>query len=126
MEPRNCILLVDDSAPIRHSLRRAFEQSGWRVCGEAGDGREAIAKAGELHPQVVVLDLAMPEMNGMSAARILKRIMPEVHLILFTMYGDVFDADEAHSAGISAVFSKTESTTPLLDKAHSLVATSAA
>jgi DNA-binding NarL/FixJ family response regulator len=126
MEPRNCVLLVDDSAPIRQSLRRAFEQAGWRVCGEAGNGREAIAKAGDLHPQVVVLDLAMPEMNGITAARILKRTLPELPLILFTMYGDVFDADEANSVGISAVFSKTEPVAPLLEKARSLVDRNAA
>ena len=126
MKPRHHVLLVDDSAIIRHSLRRAFEQAGWEVCGEAETGREAILKAGELHPQVVIVDLAMPEMNGITAARILKRKMPEAHLILFTMYRDVFNADEANCAGISAVFSKTEPITPLLDKAQSLVARNAA
>jgi DNA-binding NarL/FixJ family response regulator len=125
VEPQNCILLVDDSAPIRHSLRRAFELEGWKVCGEAGNGRQAIEKAKELHPQVVILDLAMPEMNGITAAQVLKRTMPEVHLILFTMYGDVFDADEASRAGISAVFSKTQPLTALLNKARSLVAIAA-
>jgi DNA-binding NarL/FixJ family response regulator len=113
---------VDDSAPIRQSLRTAFEREGWQVCGEAQNGCEAIAKAEELHPQLILLDLAMPKMNGITAARVLKRRMPEVHLILFTMYGDVFDPDEASCAGISAVFSKTESITPLLEKAQSLVA----
>jgi DNA-binding NarL/FixJ family response regulator len=110
MEPRSCVLLVDDSAPIRQSLRRAFEQAGWQVCGEAGNGREAIAKAGDLHPQVVVLDLAMPEMNGITAARILKRMLPEVPLILFTMDGDVFDAEEANSlARIIHIFEDNKS-----------------
>jgi DNA-binding NarL/FixJ family response regulator len=126
VESRPHVLLVDDSAIIRHSLRRAFEQAGWEVCGEAETGREAILKAGELHAQVVILDLAMPEMNGITAARILKRKMPESHLILFTMYGDVFNADEVNCAGISAVFSKTEPIAPLLDKAQSLVARNAA
>ena len=121
MEPRNCVLLVDDSAPIRQSLRRAFEQAGWQVCGEAGNGREAIAKAEELHPQLILLDLAMPEMNGITAARLLKRRMPEVPLILFTMYGDVFGAEEANSVGISAVFSKTEAIEPMLEKARNLM-----
>ena len=126
MAPRNCILLADDSAAIRHSLRRAFEQAGWEVCGEAATGREAIAKAEELRPQVVVLDLGMPEMNGITAARILKRKMPDVHLILFTLYGDSLNADEANCAEISAVFSKTEPITSLLDKVHRLVACNAA
>ena len=117
---------MDDNAAIRHSLRRAFEQAGWEVCGEATTGCEAIAKTEELHPQVVVLDLGMPEMDGITAARILKRKMPEVHLILFTLYGDMLNAAEAKLAGISAVFSKTEPITLLLDKAQSLVGRTAA
>jgi DNA-binding NarL/FixJ family response regulator len=63
----------------------------------------------------------MPEMNGITAARLLKRRMPEVPLILFTMYGDVFGTEEAKSVGISAVFSKTEAIQPMLEKARSLV-----
>jgi DNA-binding NarL/FixJ family response regulator len=124
--PRNCILVADDNAAVRHSLRRAFEQAGWEVCGEAATGSEAIAKTEALRPQLVVLDLGMPEMNGITAARILKRKMPDVHLILFTMYGDVLNADDAKNAGLSAVFSKTDPITSLLDKAQSLVARNAA
>jgi DNA-binding NarL/FixJ family response regulator len=117
----NCILLADDSAAIRRGLRREFERAGWVVCGEAANGREAIEKAEQLHPQVILLDLAMPEINGLTAARRLKRMLPEVHLILFTGHGNLFKSDEATSAGISAVFSKSEPITELLDKAKSLV-----
>ena len=96
---RNSILLVDDSAAIRRGLRREFERAGWEVCGEAANGREAIIKAEQLLPQVILLDLAMPEMNGLTAARLLKRILPGVQLILFTAHGDLFKSDEATSAG---------------------------
>jgi DNA-binding NarL/FixJ family response regulator len=123
---RNSILLVDDSAAIRRGLRREFERAGWEVCGEAANGREAIIKAEQLLPQVILLDLAMPEMNGLTAARLLKRILPGVQLILFTAHGDLFKSDEATSAGISAVFSKSEPITDLLDKARSLVSPQAA
>jgi DNA-binding NarL/FixJ family response regulator len=122
----NCILLVDDSAVMRRCLRREFEQAGWVVCGEAADGGEAIAMAEQLHPQVILLDLAMPGINGLAAARRLKLLLPEVHLILFTGHGDLFKLGEANRAGISAVFAKGEPITELLDKARSLVSQSAA
>ena len=63
----------------------------------------------------------MPEMNGLTTARLLKRALPEVPLILFTGHGDLFKSKEASSAGIDAVFSKTEPIDDLLEKAKSLV-----
>ena len=126
MPDMNCILLVDDSAAIRRGLRREFERAGWVVCGEAANGTEALVKAEKLQPQVILLDLSMPGINGLTAARRLKRVLPEVHLILFTGHGDLFKSDEANAAGISAVFSKSEPITGLLDKARSLVRHSAA
>jgi CheY-like chemotaxis protein len=115
----NSILLVDDSADIRRGLRREFERAGW-VCGEAANGQEAIVKAEQLHPQVILLDLSMPGINGLTAARHLKRALPEVHLILFTAHGELFKSGEANAAGISAVFSKSQPITELLDKARTL------
>jgi len=64
------IVLADDSSVIRRSVRRSLEQAGWTVCGEASNGREAIEKANRFHPQVVILDLSMPEMNGLEATDI--------------------------------------------------------
>src|ERR1700738_4011815 len=101
-------------------LRREFERAGGVVCGEAANGREAIEKAEQLQPQVILLDLAMPEINGLTAARRLKRVLPEVHLILFTGHGNLFKSDEAKSAGISVVFSQSEPITEFLDKAKNL------
>jgi DNA-binding NarL/FixJ family response regulator len=118
---RNCILLVDDNALVRTSLRRAFEEAGWEVCGEAGSGHEAIEKAKELQPNVIVVDLSMPGMDGITASRALKKILPEVRIILYTMYGNLIRRQDVRSAGISAVFSKTEPVEELLDKALSLV-----
>jgi DNA-binding NarL/FixJ family response regulator len=65
--------------------------------------------------------LSMPGINGLSTARLLKRALPTVHLILFTGHGDLFKSNEANSAGISAVFSKTQPIIGLLDKAKALV-----
>jgi DNA-binding NarL/FixJ family response regulator len=121
MDVLRTIVVADDSAVVRRSVRRSLEQAGWIVCGEACNGREAIGKANEFHPQVVILDLSMPEMDGLEAARELKQTMPEIHLILFTMHGDVFRLNEAASAGFSAVFSKTDPIIAVVNKAESLL-----
>ena len=70
------IMIVDDNAFIRYQLRRVFDgQSGFHVCAEAKDGREAIETAERILPDMMILDLAMPAMNGLDAARTLKKSM---------------------------------------------------
>jgi DNA-binding NarL/FixJ family response regulator len=101
------VLLVDDSAVVRRSLRSCFEKSqDWQVCGEAVDGREAIEKTHELSPDLVILDLSMPHMNGLEAARELKRIRPQVLLLMFTTFNTPRLEEEAIAAGCAAVISK--------------------
>jgi two-component system response regulator NreC len=82
--------------------------AGLRVCGEASDGLEGIQKALELLPDLIVMDLAMPQMNGLEAARILKRKMPLVAIILFSLYAPNVSSENVEAAGISAVVSKTQ------------------
>jgi DNA-binding NarL/FixJ family response regulator len=108
----NCILIVDDHAIIRRGLRQLFEsRTGWEVCGEAVNGRDAIEKAHELKPDLIVLDLSMPEMDGLQAARLLRKAMPKVPIILFTNFGqDPFMEREALAVGIREVVSKANST----------------
>jgi DNA-binding NarL/FixJ family response regulator len=102
------ILLVDDSEVIRAATRHFLErQPGFAVCGEAADGLEAVEKAQELRPDLIILDLAMPRMNGLEAARELRAMMPAVPIILFTWYAEAVQADEATDAGVSAIISKT-------------------
>lgn len=114
------VLLADDSAVIRKSLRRMFEASGWSVCGEASNGQDAIAKAQECNPDLVVLDLSMPRMNGLTAGRILSSIMPGTPLILFTSFGTLLSSDVLESAGFSALIPK-EDAGKLLSTAQSLL-----
>ena len=83
-------------------------ESDIEVCGEAENGREAIAKALELHPDLIVLDLSMPVMNGLDAARELKRLMPTVPLIMYSAFGDVFGEQQARLIGISELVSKSQ------------------
>ena len=80
------ILIVDDNAQVRSALRTCLElHDRWQVCGEAANGEDAIALAGQIRPDVVLLDYAMPVMNGVEAARFISMAMPQCVLILFTM-----------------------------------------
>ena len=116
------VLIVDDTASIRRALQKVFRsEADFAVCGEAENGREAIEMAQELHPDLIVLDLSMPEMNGIEAAKTLKQLMPAVPLIVFSGYSDAFTAEEAHSIGISALVSKTEHVSHLVSKARALL-----
>ena len=114
------ILIVDDSLFIREALCNLFgREEDFDVCGEAENGREAVGKAQELHPDLILLDLSMPVMNGLDATRVLKRLMPEVPVIMYSAYSDSFTEREARSAGVSALVSKSEHTSVLLGKARS-------
>lgn len=116
------VLIVDDVEIIRRALCELFKsEADFDVCGEAENGREAIETAQELHPDLIVLDLSMPVMNGIDAARVLSRLMPTVPLIVFSEYSDVFSEEEARSAGVSALVSKSEHISVLVGKARALL-----
>ena len=79
------ILLADDNEVVRQGVRMLIEkETGWEVCGEAVDGRTAVALAAKLKPDVVVLDMGMPELNGLEAARQIKRALPRTEVLIFT------------------------------------------
>lgn len=102
------ILLVDDSAIIRTAIRHFLEsQPEFLVCGEAIDGVDALEKARHLHPDLIILDLAMPRMNGLETARELRARSNSVPIILFTWYADAVRGIDAAAAGISVVISKS-------------------
>jgi DNA-binding NarL/FixJ family response regulator len=104
-----CILIADDSPIIRKTLRQTLErQDAWQICGEAANGREAIEKAQQVKPDVVVLDLSMPVMNGLQAARELKRLLPSLPLVMFTNFDTPQITNEALAVGVNAVVSKSE------------------
>lgn len=79
------ILLADDHEVVRHGVRMLIEkEAAWEVCGEAGDGRTAVALAEKPAPDVVVRDIGMPELNGLDAARQIKRALPKTEVLIFT------------------------------------------
>ncbi len=105
------ILIVDDSSAIRDLLRFFIEHStDWQVCGEAENGRIAVEKVAQLKPHAVILDLSMPVMNGLDAAREITRIAPDVQMVMFTMYISEQLRREAQAVGIKAVISKSDTT----------------
>jgi len=79
------ILIVDDHEIVRSGMKLLIESEwGWEICGEAGDGRTAVALAEQLKPDVVVLDVAMPEMNGVDVTREIKRLLPGTEVLAYT------------------------------------------
>ena len=102
------ILLVDDSELIRLATRHFLEsQPGFKVCGEAVDGIDALEKASHLNPDLIILDISIPRMNGLQTARELRARMFRAPIVLFTWYADVVQPDDVEDAGISAVVSKS-------------------
>ena len=124
---RNAVLIVDDNFFVRRALCQLFKcEPDFEVCGVAENGREAIEQAGRLHPNLIVLDFSMPVMNGLDAARVLKRTMPQVPLIMYSAFQDTVIEQQARSIGISETVSKSDRVTILIEKARKLIHKSAA
>ena len=102
------ILVADDNDVVRHGLKQLLSQhAGWEICGEAVDGQEAVEKARRLSPDIVVLDFAMPVLNGIEAARQIHKTRPSIRLVLCSMYMDSQLASVAREVGITSVLSKS-------------------
>jgi len=116
------ILIVDDSALMRRSLKLCLEQNpDWKVCGQAVDGLDAIEKTQQLRPDIVVLDLSMPGMNGFEVAHELKAVTPTIPLLMFTSFKTPQLEKEALASGCNAVVSKSEHQQLLFDNIHRLL-----
>ena len=103
------ILLADDHEIFRKGLRTTVEsQRGWEVCGEARTGREAVAKAGELHPDVVIMDFAMPDLNGMEATRQIRATVPHTEVLILSMHESEKLVHEMLAAGARGYLLKTD------------------
>ena len=93
------ILIVDDEKAVRSAVQKLLgTRAGWTVVGEAIDGSEAVAKARELQPDVVIMDLTMPQMNGLEATPEIKKVLPTAEVLIFTQHDSPQVLREAEKA----------------------------
>jgi DNA-binding NarL/FixJ family response regulator len=116
------ILVVDDHAVVRRGVRALLEgHPGWEVCGEAGTGREAVEKAGRLKPDIVVLDLSLPELNGLEATRQILRESPRTEVLVLTMHHSEELAQQVLQAGARGYILKSDAGESLIAAVETLV-----
>jgi len=113
--------VIDDGDSVRDVIRIFLEHAGFEVCGEAGDGVQAIEQAKQLKPDLIVLDLAMPRMNGAEAASILNQTMPNTPIVLLTLYQNVLGSALATAVGVRAIVDKTDGMDKLVACVRSLL-----
>jgi DNA-binding NarL/FixJ family response regulator len=102
------ILVADDNIIMRDAVCMLFEfEEGLEVCEQAVNGQDAVEKAEQCRPDLIILDFSMPVMNGIDAARTLKAMMPTVPIILFTIHANEMLSEAAAEAGIDTIISKT-------------------
>jgi len=117
------ILIADDHDVVRQGLRRVLEaEPGWVVCGEAANGREAVALAVALRPEVVLLDISMPGLNGIDATRRIRRLVPSTRIIILTMHNAEQIVTEALDAGVRGCVLKSDSARTLVTAVERVLA----
>lgn len=101
------ILIADDHEAVRRGLRSAVVSAGWDLCGEAVHGQEAVEKVEQLNPDLVILDLSMPVMNGLDAAREIRKKAPQVKIVGFTMHESAQVREQTTMIGFHALAAKS-------------------
>jgi DNA-binding NarL/FixJ family response regulator len=113
--PELRILIADDHELIRRGVRTLLEaEPGWKVVAEASDGQEALEKAKETKPEIVVLDIGMPRLSGLEAARRLKRTLPQIKVLMLTMHDSERLAWEVLNAGALGYVTKSDTARDLI------------
>jgi DNA-binding NarL/FixJ family response regulator len=115
------ILIADDHEVARKGIRSLLEtHPGWQVCGEARDGREAVALAGQLKPEVLLLDIGMPNLNGLDAARQILTILPDARIMILTVHDSDQVVREVLAAGARGFLLKSDTGRDLLAAVEAL------
>jgi DNA-binding NarL/FixJ family response regulator len=115
------VLIADDSPLVRGLIRRFLEtKAGVEVCAETADGQQTINAAIDLLPDLLILDVLMPKLNGIQVASILKKNLPNTKTIVFTMYGD-YIKNLAIAAGVNVIISKPDGILALLQAVEALL-----
>lgn len=110
------ILLVDDHALVRTGIKRVLEEiPDWTVCGEAGDGQEAVEKALQLQPDLVLMDITMPVMNGIEATKQIRRLAPQMRIAMLSMHDAPQIVEQARLSGANAYLVKASEADELRD-----------
>src|SRR5258706_1272618 len=99
---RSRILVIDDGDMVRNIIGIFLEHAGFEVCGEAADGEEGIEQAKKLKPDLIVLDLSMPRMNGAEAASVLSTTIPDIPVVLLTLYQNVLVTALSTAVGVKS------------------------
>ncbi len=115
------VLIADDHESVRRGLRSAIWGAGWQVCGEAANGREAIAKVKELSPDVVILDVSMPVMGGLEAAPEILKSAPRTKVVAFTMHESQQIRNEMARIGVHGLAVKSAPLSNLLNTIKSVI-----
>jgi two-component system, NarL family, response regulator NreC len=115
------ILIADDHDVMRQGTKAVIErQPGWQVCGVATNGREAVMQANALQPEIVILDMTMPQLNGLDAAIQIKRQLPAAEILMFTAHESDDLIRKAFAAGVKSFIVKTEAHQFLIEAIESL------
>jgi DNA-binding NarL/FixJ family response regulator len=115
------IMVADDHEIVRHGLRALLQaQATWTICGEAEDGREAVAKAIELKPDLVVLDIGMPNLNGLEATRQIRAALPATKVLILSLYESEQMVREVFEAGASGYLLKSDASRYLAKAAETV------
>jgi two-component system response regulator EvgA len=117
---KKTVLIVDDSPVIRQEVRELFLSNNFDLCEEAENGMQALQVARDCNPDVIILDLSMPVMNGLQAAPQLRSLSPKTPIILFSLHADCLKHIDCASLGITATMSKNDPLENLLRKTHEL------
>src|SRR5690348_4930194 len=112
------VLLADDHRIVRQSLKALLECHEFRIVGEAPDGYEAIRQAEESCPDVAVIDIGMPTLNGLDAARRIRKVCPRTKIVLLTMYTESHYVLEALQSGVNGYVVKSQAVDDLIQAIH--------
>lgn len=116
-----CILVADDHEVVRRGIVALLEaQPGWTVCGQAVNGREAVEEAKRLKPEVVILDISMPELNGLEATRQILKVSPKTEVLIITAHASEQAAREVLAAGARGYVLKSDAGRDLVNAVESL------
>jgi DNA-binding NarL/FixJ family response regulator len=116
------VLIVDDSTSVRNALRQLFANtSDMQICAEAVDGVDAIKKAEKYKPDLVLMDVVMPNLNGLAAAAAIRHLQPKTRIVVFTMFEEIVGKSMARAAGVDLVLSKANDTQALVQRLQRLL-----